>query len=52
MFRATHLLLCFGILAVLSVSACGIKPSDVELPDDQETQQYPRVYPDPHQNRP
>ncbi len=53
MFRTTYLLLCsLCILIPLVLSGCGIKPSDVTLPEDQNSKPFPRVYPDPQKNLP
>lgn len=33
------------VLVLLSVSACGVKPDEVTLPEEVESGEFPRTYP-------
>lgn len=39
-------LIIIAILASLTISGCGIKPSKLSPPEDAKKSEYPRTYPD------
>lgn len=34
------------LILCLAVTSCGVKPGDVSAPEDAETSEFPRTYPD------